>query len=132
MNLWILVIGFILHFYESTILNHKIAGPLALAASILGKDDEPFYVLNSDVICDFPFVEMAKFHKSHGGEGTILVTKVEDPSKYGVVVNKAPKSTIIDRFVEKPKVFVSNKINAGMYIFSSKILKRIQARFFLL
>ena len=30
------------------------------------------------------------------------------------------------RFVEKPKEFVSNKINAGMYIFTSKILNRIQ------
>ena len=31
------------------------AGPLALARDVLGKDDEPFFVLNSDVICDFPF-----------------------------------------------------------------------------
>jgi NDP-sugar pyrophosphorylase family protein len=27
------------------------AGPLALAKDILGKDDSPFFVLNSDVIC---------------------------------------------------------------------------------
>jgi mannose-1-phosphate guanylyltransferase len=100
---------------------------LALAASILGKDDEPFYVLNSDVICDFPFAEMAAYHKKHGGEGTILVTKVEEPSKYGVVVNH-PDSSAIDRFVEKPKVFVSNKINAGIYIFSASVLKRIEVR----
>ena len=31
------------------------AGPLALSRDILAKDDEPFFVLNSDVICDFPF-----------------------------------------------------------------------------
>lgn len=86
------------------------AGPLALAAEVLGKDDEPFFVLNSDVICDFPFKELAEFHKGHGGEGTILVTKVDEPSKYGVVVNK-PGSSAIDRFVEKPQVFVGNKIN---------------------
>ena len=96
-----------------------------MAAHILGKDDEPFYVLNSDVICDFPFVEMAAFHKKHGGAGTILVTKVDEPSKYGVVVNHADSSAI-DRFVEKPKIFVSNKINAGMYIFSVDVLKRIE------
>ncbi|KAJ3009181.1 mannose-1-phosphate guanyltransferase [Thoreauomyces humboldtii] len=101
------------------------AGPLALARDILRKDNEPFFVLNSDVICDFPFREMAKFHKAHGGEGTILVTKVEDPSKYGVVVNK-PGSSAIERFVEKPKVFVSNKINAGIYIFSPSICDRIE------
>ena len=68
---------------------------------------------------------MAAFHKTHGGEGTVLVTKVEEPSKYGVVVNR-PNSSTIDRFVEKPKVFVSNKINAGIYIMSTSILKRIE------
>ena len=31
------------------------AGPLALSRKVLAKDDEPFFVLNSDVICDFPF-----------------------------------------------------------------------------
>jgi mannose-1-phosphate guanylyltransferase len=30
---------------------------------------------------------MIDFHKSHKKEGTILLTKVEDPSKYGVVVD---------------------------------------------
>ncbi|XP_066283540.1 mannose-1-phosphate guanyltransferase beta-A-like isoform X1 [Branchiostoma lanceolatum] len=103
------------------------AGPLALAREILSGDEEPFFVLNSDVICDFPFEEMLKYHKSHGKEGTIVVTKVEEPSKYGVVVYDS-QSGKIDRFVEKPKEFVSNKINAGMYIFSPKILDRIQLR----
>ncbi|TPX73011.1 hypothetical protein SpCBS45565_g00331 [Spizellomyces sp. 'palustris'] len=103
------------------------AGPLALARDVLAKDSEPFFVLNSDVICDFPFHEMAAFHKAHGGEGTILVTKVDDPSKYGVVVNKGT-SSVIERFVEKPTEFVSNKINAGIYIFSPSILNRIEPR----
>ena len=36
-----------------------------------------------------------------------------------------PKTGQIERFVEKPQEFVSNKINAGLYIFSTKILDRI-------
>jgi NDP-sugar pyrophosphorylase family protein len=52
------------------------AGPLALARSILGADGEPFFVLNSDVICEFPFEDMIAFHKAHGKEGTILVCRV--------------------------------------------------------
>lgn len=32
-----------------------LAGPLALARDILGKDDSPFFVLNSDVTCSYPF-----------------------------------------------------------------------------
>ncbi|KAI3635490.1 hypothetical protein MIR68_006128 [Amoeboaphelidium protococcarum] len=103
------------------------AGPLALAREILTKDSAPFFVLNSDIICDFPFAEMIKFHKNHGNEGTILVTKVEEPSKYGVVVNHQGSSNI-ERFVEKPQEYVSNKINAGIYMFSPKILDRIELR----
>ncbi len=34
----------------------------------------------------------------------------------------------IDKFVEKPQEFVSNKINAGMYIFKPSILDRIEVR----
>jgi mannose-1-phosphate guanylyltransferase len=44
--------------------------------------NETFFVLNSDIICKFPFKELIKFHKNHGKEGTIMVTKVLEPSKY--------------------------------------------------
>lgn len=53
------------------------------------------------------------------------MTRVEEPSKYGVVVYEED-SGMIHRFVEKPKVFVSNKINAGMYVFNPSILSRIE------
>ncbi|XP_071536489.1 mannose-1-phosphate guanylyltransferase catalytic subunit beta-like isoform X1 [Panulirus ornatus] len=102
------------------------AGPIKLAQGILASNDEPFFVLNSDVICEFPFTQMVRFHKQHGHEGTIMVTKVEEPSKYGVVVYD--ETGKIDSFVEKPQEFVSNKINAGMYIFNPSILKRIECR----
>ncbi|XP_011794468.1 PREDICTED: mannose-1-phosphate guanyltransferase beta isoform X3 [Colobus angolensis palliatus] len=101
------------------------AGPLALARDLLSETADPFFVLNSDVICDFPFQAMVQFHRHHGQEGSILVTKVEEPSKYGVVVCEADTGRI-HRFVEKPQVFVSNKINAGMYILSPAVLRRIQ------
>ncbi|KAJ2336688.1 mannose-1-phosphate guanyltransferase [Coemansia sp. RSA 2681] len=103
------------------------AGPLALARDVLGKDDSPFFVLNADVTCEYPFEKMRDFHIEHGNEGTILATKVEEPSKYGVIVTQ-PKSSRIDRFVEKPVEFVGNRINAGIYIFSPSILDRIELR----
>jgi hypothetical protein len=53
------------------------AGPLALARDKLADGSgEPFFVLNSDVISEYPFAELIKFHKCHGGEATIMVTKV--------------------------------------------------------
>ena len=74
---------------------------------------------------------MVEFHKSHGREGTIVVTKVDEPSKYGVVVYDQSTGKI-DNFVEKPQEFVSNKINAGLYIFTPSILDRSEVRWFFL
>jgi len=103
----------------------RAAGPLALARDLLAEGGEPFFVLNSDVICEFPFAALARFHRQHSGEGSLVVTRVEEPAKYGVVVSEADTGRIC-RFVEKPRVFVSNKINAGLYIFNPGILQRIQ------
>lgn len=103
------------------------AGPLGLARAIL--DDgtgDPFFVLNSDVICEFPLAEMLAFHRAKGAEGTILVTRVSDPSKYGVVVMDADEK--VERFVEKPQTFVGDRINAGIYCLSPSVLNRIEDR----
>ncbi|CEM07905.1 unnamed protein product [Vitrella brassicaformis CCMP3155] len=105
------------------------AGPIRLAKDLIvenGDDSDSFFVCNSDVICEFPLKEMIAFHQKHGQEGTILVTKVDDPSKYGVVV--AEDDGKIERFVEKPKEFVGDCINAGLYIFRKSIIDRIEPR----
>ncbi|KAF5395464.1 Mannose-1-phosphate guanyltransferase beta, partial [Paragonimus heterotremus] len=101
------------------------AGPLAQAAPILTKTGEPFFVLNSDIICNYPFKEMLDFHLIHGHEGTMAVTKVEEPSKYGAVVHN-DRTGLVKYFVEKPSEYVANRINAGLYIFNPNILDRIQ------
>eukprot|EP00736_Rhodelphis_marinus_P006006 Rmarinus@m.13002 len=101
------------------------AGPLALAKDILN-DGSPFFVLNSDVACSYPLKDLLKFHQAHGKTGTILVTRVEEPSKYGVVV--MDQKGQIQHFVEKPQTFVGNKINAGIYILNPEILNRIEPK----
>ncbi|WOK93794.1 putative mannose-1-phosphate guanylyltransferase 1 isoform X1 [Canna indica] len=75
-----------------------------------------------DVISEYPLSELIQFHKAHCGEATIMVTK---PSKYGVVVMDEETGKV-DRFVEKPKVFVGNKINAGIYLLNPSVLDRIE------
>ena len=64
------------------------AGPIRLAQELLLNDNPGglFFVFNADIICDYPLTKMIEFHKSHGGEGTLVVTKVEEPSRYGVIV----------------------------------------------
>eukprot|EP01006_Ploeotia_vitrea_P001317 TRINITY_DN104585_c0_g1_i1.p1 TRINITY_DN104585_c0_g1~~TRINITY_DN104585_c0_g1_i1.p1 ORF type:complete len:362 (-),score=32.69 TRINITY_DN104585_c0_g1_i1:497-1582(-) len=102
------------------------AGPLALAKSKLEESDDPFFVLNSDITCTYPLDDLLTYHRQHGKEGTIMVTQVQDPSKYGVVVSDSEGK--IQHFVEKPQTFVSNRINAGIYIFNPAILSRIQPK----
>lgn len=101
------------------------AGPIALAKKYLD-DDKPFFVFNSDVTCSFPLEKLYNFHMAHGKEGTIMVTPVEEPSKYGVVL--ADSTGCIEQFVEKPQTYVGNCINAGLYILNPSILKRIPTR----
>ncbi|KAI5064157.1 hypothetical protein GOP47_0020827 [Adiantum capillus-veneris] len=104
------------------------AGPLALARDkLLDGSGNPFFVLNSDVISEYPLKQMVEFHKSHGGEASIMVTKVDEPSKYGVVVMDEASGEV-QRFVEKPQIFVGNKINAGIYLLNPEVLDRIELR----
>jgi mannose-1-phosphate guanylyltransferase len=101
------------------------AGPLRLARDILTADgNKTFFVLNSDVICEFPFKKLLDFHLAHNGEGTLMTTDVDDPSKYGVILS-VKGSTLIEKFVEKPKDYVGKAINAGIYVFNTSMLDRI-------
>ncbi|ADM12556.1 mannose-1-phosphate guanylyltransferase [Encephalitozoon intestinalis ATCC 50506] len=101
------------------------AGPLALARKYL--EGHTFFVLNSDITCKFPLSEMLSFHRSHGKEGTILSTRVDDPSRYGLVITEEGTS-VVETFLEKPKDAVSNRINAGIYILNSSVLDRVELR----
>lgn len=104
------------------------AGPIALARDkLIDGSGEPFFVLNSDVISEYPLKEMVNFHKGHGGEASIMVTKVDEPSKYGVVVMEETTGKV-KKFVEKPQIFVGNKINAGIYLLNPSVLNRIELR----
>jgi mannose-1-phosphate guanylyltransferase len=103
------------------------AGPLKLAQdNNLLTEKDTFFVFNSDISCEFPLADLVKFHKESGAEGTIMLTKVDEPSKYGVVLT-APNGQVKD-FIEKPKEFISNRINAGIYILNGTMLSRIEPK----
>jgi len=105
------------------------AGPLKHAQSLItddGANDSPFFVVNSDVLCSYPLRDLLHTHVRHGREGTVLVTRTEKPSNYGVVVCDE-RSGRVRHFVEKPETYVSDLINAGVYVFSPSIFGRIPA-----
>ena len=74
---------------------------------------------------------MYMFHKDNKAIGTIALTTVEDPSRYGVVVLRGNKIT---SFIEKPNKgeSPSNLINAGLYILEPEIIKYIPAGYAML
>lgn len=56
-----------------------------------------------------------------------MLAQVEDPSRFGVVVTNEEQR--IEKFVEKPKNFISNKISAGIYLLDCSIIDSIPDRF---
>lgn len=82
-----------------------------------------FLVLNGDILLDsLDISKLVKFHKRKDGVGTILLKKVEDPSRYGVVQLTEDKIT---DFIEKPKGMKNKFINAGLYVLEPTIFNYI-------
>jgi len=47
--------------------------------------DSTFLVFNADILCNMDFMELIKSHQSKSAKVTIAVTKVNNPSAYGVI-----------------------------------------------
>ena len=100
------------------------AGAIRFAALAAGLDTcaEPFFVVNGDVISDQDPAELLAMHYASKAQATILLTPVEDPSRYGVVSIAEDGSVLA--FVEKPPPgeAPSNWINAGTYVLEPSVV----------
>jgi mannose-1-phosphate guanylyltransferase len=103
------------------------AGAIRYAAEEAGID-ETFLVVNGDVLTNLDVTKFLAFHRTQGGEATIALHRVEDPSRFGVVPT-TPEGRVI-AFVEKPPKgeAPTNLINAGTYLFEPSVLKRISSK----
>lgn len=99
------------------------AGALKLAREHLCG---PFVVTNADELKDFDLQPLFALHASTNAIGTIALTKVDDPSAYGIA---ELDGTRIVRFIEKPKDAPSNLANAGLYVFSPEVFDFIPEGF---
>jgi mannose-1-phosphate guanylyltransferase len=91
------------------------------------KKENTFILLNSDIICKFPLEQMLDFHLKHEGMGTILVSEVDQPELYGVVVHDK-ETKQISEFKEKPKEFVGNHINAGITMLDLRLIQYLELK----
>jgi mannose-1-phosphate guanylyltransferase len=102
------------------------AGAIGFAARSVGID-ETFVAVNGDVITDLDLEALVGLHRQRGAAGTIALTPVEDPSRYGVV--PIGPDGRVEAFIEKPPrdEAPSNWINAGTYVLEPSVLERIPA-----
>ena len=93
------------------------AGALSL---LKDKPQEPFFVMNGDLLTNVNFEHLHDFHISNNSIGTMCVRDYDFQVPFGVVSIKDTKILSID---EKPKhkFFV----NAGIYMFDPEILDYI-------
>ncbi len=100
-------------------------GAIGFAARFAGFTDDTFIALNGDVINDLDIAALVEQHRAFGGEGTIHLTPVEDPSRFGVV--PIDDRGRVEAFIEKPPAgeAPSNWINAGTYVLEPSVLDRM-------
>jgi mannose-1-phosphate guanylyltransferase len=100
------------------------AGAIAFAAHHAGLA-ERFVVVNGDVLTDLDVAGLVAFHEKRGALGTIALTPVEDPSRFGVVPTDEGGRVLA--FIEKPAAGTAptNLINAGTYVLEPEVLDRI-------
>lgn len=100
-------------------------GAIAFAAREAGITGETFVVVNGDVLTEIDITALVEFHREREAEGTIALTPVEDPSRFGVVPVDA--SGRVEAFIEKPapSEAPTNMINAGIYVLEPSFLERV-------
>jgi NDP-sugar pyrophosphorylase family protein len=101
------------------------AGAYKFAAGALR---ETTVVFNGDIITDVDIASVIETHQKNSADATILLTPVEDPSKFGLV--ETGKKGEVVRFLEKPSPdalanLPTKNINAGVYVLEPSILDLI-------
>ncbi len=112
-------------------LNYAIENtPLGTAGGIKNAErflNETFIALNGDVFTDLDITAMLAFHREKRATATIALTRVEDPTSFGVIETDIEGRVL--SFREKPSrgEITGNMINAGTYILEPEVLTLIPA-----
>ncbi|PKL76201.1 MAG: mannose-1-phosphate guanylyltransferase, partial [Candidatus Melainabacteria bacterium HGW-Melainabacteria-1] len=89
--------------------------------------DDTFLIISGDALTDFDLSKVIAFHKAKGSKATIVMTRVENPLEFGVVITDDEGR--VQRFLEKPsssEVF-SDTINTGIYVLEPELLDLLPA-----
>ncbi|AEV67295.1 mannose-1-phosphate guanyltransferase [Acetivibrio clariflavus] len=103
--------------------------PLGTAGSVKNAGDfldETFIVISGDSLTDMDITKAIEFHREKKSKATIVLTRVDVPLEYGVVITD--KNGTITGFLEKPswgEVF-SDTVNTGTYILEPEIMDYLE------
>jgi mannose-1-phosphate guanylyltransferase len=95
------------------------------AGSLRGGPADPVVVLNSDVLSGHDLGAQIDLHVKSDAAVTLHLVEVADPSRFGCVPTDA--SGRVTAFLEKTPDPVTNRINAGCYVFRREIIDQIPA-----
>lgn len=110
--------------YESSPLG--TGGGIRNAASLLrGGPDDPIVVLNGDILSAHDLPAQVDLHRKREAAVTLHLVEVDDPSRYGCVPTDAAGR--VTAFLEKTPNPVTNRINAGCYVFRRSVIDQIPA-----
>ena len=99
--------------------NEKLDTGGAIKNAMRYIQSSPFFVLNGDVLWrDFSLNEMVSTFREDMA-GLLLSVWVDDSRPYGEIISSDTGQ--ITTFLEKPTAYQSGYINAGVYLFNSKI-----------
>ncbi len=96
-------------------------GALRLALPLITSD--PALVMNGDSSCDVDLALFAKHHTESGASVSLVLTQVEDVSRYGVV--DTDTNGAVTSFIEKGARQGAGLINAGIYLMARNIIHSI-------
>lgn len=110
--------------YESSPLG--TGGGIRNAASLLrGGPDDPIVVLNGDILSAHDLPAQVDLHRKREAAVTLHLVEVDDPSRYGCV--PTDPAGRVTAFLEKTPNPVTNRINAGCYVFRRSVIDQIPA-----
>lgn len=95
------------------------------AAALHGGPDDPVVILNGDVLSGHDLIAQVEAHEKAGAAVTLHLVEVPDPARFGCVPTDA--AWRVTGFLEKTPDPVTNRVNAGCYVFRRSVIEQIPA-----